>query len=269
MRCNNENWKSKLKNFNKYLNNIKLECNALNALCHCFIVCVFVFLFVAALYGATNGVSKILAQVKRIHLWPYTIQFSVQTKLLRYRHRCRQFCVLLLCCALNAKNKWKTNLFLVEFIFFPVPMSNAATFSLSLSLISALLVSFSSKDNVCCENIHDLQNEKHASEIMSHRFSFYFIFFCYMQLLLFFRCSFINAASFVRYIVREIENEKWFVRISIKILWWERESGPIDTVCVYIYAIRTHSMLQHCNKLMCSISWSCSRCYVDILVRSI
>lgn len=53
-----------------------------------------------------------LAQVKRIHLWPYTMQFSAQTKLLRYRHRrhCAAAVVVVPC--------RRENLFLVQFIYF-------------------------------------------------------------------------------------------------------------------------------------------------------
>lgn len=125
-----------------------------------------------------------LAQVKRIHLWPYTMQFSAQNEIIAlHRQRLESSPVMPSCI--------KENLFLVQFIFFPVPMSIAAQLFFTLSFN---LIFFEPYFNVCFFCVCDLllcssspwfvyiqrqcllgkhtrsSNEKHASEIMSHRF---------------------------------------------------------------------------------------------------
>ena len=82
-----------------------------------------------------------LAQVKRIHLWPYTMQFSAQTKLLRYRHRRRQFYVVA-DAVVDVVPCIKENLFLVQFIFSPVPTTTTTTTTMSIAALNYVCLSF-------------------------------------------------------------------------------------------------------------------------------
>lgn len=133
-------------------------------------------------------------------------------------------------------------------------ISYAIFFSLCVVVCLSVLVCLqTSKNNVCKENTDNLQNESNLQK--SCRIDFFpfsmvrsFARFCLRILAQ--QC--VCVLSFLACVrgrggVRMTTFEKWFVRISIKSLWWEWS----ESVRMIYYVRHARSMLQLCNKLMC------------------
>lgn len=174
---------------------------------------------------------------------------------MRYRHRCHKF-VYFCCCAVH-----KGEFISCTIYFFPGSNVCCSTIFVVCVCIYFSCCCFTSKDNVCRKNIHDLRMKSMLQK--SCRIDFVVVFAVFTLALVH------QQECFLSFMFR-IEAKEWqhlkngsFEYLSR--LCGEKQNRLNDIV----HAIKKHSMLQLGNKLMCSFLVPGFPCNVDILVRSI